>query len=291
MTSAGTSIAELLGSGMTLTASEAVAIARAALAFDPAHVTGSEASGRPLAATIFVEADGSIVGRHAASPTVSEVALLLRSLLPDGSPGVPGGLRYAIARALGEVDAPPFTSREDFSIVLSRFQTTDGPAGAQRMLGRVDDGGNLKAREPVERRRPNSATVTNLRRALREADSQLYEQQRSADAPVAPPARSRKAMAIASSFAAAILLFVAGAATRDQLRTPPPARTEVARAVPAAGDIVLDAPPPKPAVKAGVRAQKPTARVARNAPEPAKSTKNRGLFNRLHLQWLKKAFS
>ena len=98
-------------------------------------------------------------------------------------------------------------------------------------------------------------------------------------------------MAIASAVAAAILLFMAGAITRDQFGAPAPAGTEPARAVPAAGDIVLDAPPAKPAVKAVVRAQKPAARAARSVPASAKSTKNRGFFNRLHMQWLKKAFS
>jgi len=292
MTSARASIAELLGSGMTLTASEAVAIARAALAFDPTRAAGSDApSGLPLSDTIFVEPDGSIVGLHAAPPTITEVASLLRSLLPLGTPGVPGGLRYAIARALGEVDAPPFTSPEDFSIVLSRFQTAAGSSVAHEQLGRVEGGDNIKARERVERRRPDGATVTNLRRALREADSQLYEQRRTADAPAAARPRAYKAMAIASAVAAAILLFMAGAITRDQLGAPAPAATESARAVPAAGDIVLDAPPAKPAVKAVVRAQKPAARATRSVPASAKSTKNRGFFNRLHMEWLKKAFS
>ena len=65
---------------------------------------------------------------------------------------------------------------------------------------------------------PNGATVTNLRRALREADSQLYERQRSADAQVAKRPRAYKAMAIAASIAGAVLLFVAGAVTRDRMQ-------------------------------------------------------------------------
>jgi hypothetical protein len=287
MASARASIAEILAAGIPLTVSEAVAIARAALTFDPARATGSRArSAQPLTDTIFVEADGSIVGRHAA-PTISEVALLLRSLLPAGSPGVPGGLRYAIARAVGEVDAPPFASPEDFSIILSRFQTADGPAVAHGLLART--GENLKARRTVERRRPNGSTVTNLLRALREAGSRLYERQRWAEAQVATRPRARKAMAIAGVSAAAMLVFVAGAVTRDRIGTPAPASTEVAPTVPAASDIVLEAPPRKLAGKAVVRAQKPKVRAARVA--PARSTKNGGFFARLHLQWLKKAFS
>jgi hypothetical protein len=289
MPSARASIAELLRSGTTLTVSEAVAIARAALAFDPARATDSKApSGQPLPDTIFIEADGSIVGLHAAPPATSEVALLLQGLLPPGSPGVPGGLRYAIARALGEVDAPPFASPEDFSIILSRFQTVDGPAVAHGILAHINAGTTPKARETVERRRPNGATVTSLRRALREADSQLYEWQRSPDVKVATWPRARKAMAIAASLAAGVLLFVAGVATRDRIGTAP-ATTEAARAVPAAADIVLEAPPRKAAARARVREQKPKARAASAA--PATRAKNRGVFARLHLQWLKKAFS
>ncbi len=291
MASARTSIAEVLGCGIALTASEAVAIARAALACDLTRAAGSEApSGRPLPDTIFVEADGSIVGRHAAPPSISDVALLLRTLLPAGSPGVPGGLRYAIARALGEVDAPPFDSLEDFSIILSRFQTVDGPQVAQGMLARIEAGENRNARRTADRRRPNGATVTNLRRALREADSQLYERQRSADAQVAKRPRAYKAMAIAASIAGAVLLFVAGAATRDRIATPAPAEPEAARLVPAASDIELEAPPRKLPVKARVRAKKPKAVAVSSAPAP-NPTKNRGFFGRLHLQWLKKAFS
>ena len=291
MASARASIAELLDSGITLTVSEAVAIARAALAFDAARAPDSAApSGRPLPETILVEADGSIVGPDAAPPTISEVAQLLHGLLPSGSPGVPGGLRYAIARALGEVDAPPFGSPDDFSIILSRFQTADGPTVVHGMLARIgaDENESLNARKSVERRRPKGDTVTNLRRALREADSQLYERQRSAAAQAPKRPRARKAIAIVSSLAAAILLFVAGAFTRDRLGTPAPSGTEAARAVPAAADIVLEAPQ-KPAVKAGVRAQKPKVGAARAV--PAKSTKNRGVFDRFHLQWLKRAFT
>jgi hypothetical protein len=291
MASARASIAEVLGSGVPLTVSEAVAIARAALVFDLAQATSAGASsGRPLPDTIFVESDGSIVSRHGAPPAISDVAVLLRTLLPPGSPGVPGGLRYAIARALGEVDAPPFDSPEDFSIILSRFQTADGPALAHGLLTRIDAGENANSRRTADRRRPNGATVTNLRRALREADSQLYERQRSADAQVTKRPRTYKVVAIAASFAGAILLFMAGAATRDRIATPLP-QPEAARAVPAAGDIELEAPPRKLPVKARVRAKKPRV-VAVSSSAPAQSTpKSRGFFGRLHLQWLKKAFS
>ena len=291
MTSARASIAELLGSGMTLTASEAVAIARAALAFDPARAAGSDApSGLPLSDTIFVEPDGSIVSLHTAPPTISEVASL-RSLLPDGSPGVPGGLRYAIARALGEVDAPPFTSPEDFSIVLSRFQTASGPSAAHRQLGRVDPGETVKARERVERRRPDGATVTNLRRALREADSQLYEQRRAADGtgrgatPRVQGDGDRLGRRGGDPAVHGRRDHARSVRRRRRPATEPPARFPL----PATSCSTRRRRNPRSRPWFGRRSRR--ARATRSVPASAKSTKNRGSSDRLHMQWLKKAFS
>ena len=64
----------------------------------------------------------------AATPAVSEVAILLDALLTDATAPVPGGLRYAIARALLDVDAPPFDSLEDFSDAIARFEHGEAPA-------------------------------------------------------------------------------------------------------------------------------------------------------------------
>src|SRR3954470_2549698 len=59
--------------------------------------------GPPTASTVLVEADGSVLS--AASDTsfaVSELAALLDSIMPAAGTapiGIPGGLRYTIARA------------------------------------------------------------------------------------------------------------------------------------------------------------------------------------------------
>ena len=55
-------------------------------------------------------------------PSVASVANLLLTLLPPGTPNVPGPLRYAIARGLEAVEAPPFKSLAEFSKVLERFE-------------------------------------------------------------------------------------------------------------------------------------------------------------------------
>jgi len=55
-------------------------------------------------------------------PSVAGIADLLRALLPPGTPNVPAPLRYAIARGLGAVEAPPFGSLHEFSNALARFE-------------------------------------------------------------------------------------------------------------------------------------------------------------------------
>ena len=60
-------------------------------------------------------------------PNRSEAAILIEELLPEG-PARAGPLRYALARALHEVAAPPYDSLADFSRALRRFET--GPRAA-----------------------------------------------------------------------------------------------------------------------------------------------------------------
>ena len=292
------SIAELLGSGIRLTAPEAVAIARAALTCAPAS-PGTAAEPVDVPATTFIEPDGSIVYCGAHAPAIGEVARLLKSLLPEGSPGVPGGLRYAIARALHEVDAPPFGSPDEFLNTLARFQTVAAPDVMEGRRGPIDSHETSRPRVPIERRRPQGATVTNLRYALREADSRLYKQQRSSEAAPTQAARpfvGRRTAVIVAGIAAGILIFAAGVATRDHLAPAPvlapdlaPGLAEAtATSVPPPADIVLEPPVRKTAV-VKVKAQPGARAVSRKVAD--KESKNRGFFQRMHLQWLRKAFS
>src|SRR5262249_62358412 len=50
-----------------------------------------------------------------ATPAVSEIAALLETLIPSGTPRVSGPLRYAIAPALLAVDPPPSHPLAHFS--------------------------------------------------------------------------------------------------------------------------------------------------------------------------------
>src|SRR5262249_15420438 len=104
------------------------------------------------------------------------LAILLQQLLPPGTPKVPGALRYGIARALHDVDAPPFDSIEDFSRALERFETGDRTAVVRALVERATTVmlDRLRPRNRDDRRRlmPSS---TDFRRELRAADARYYQ--------------------------------------------------------------------------------------------------------------------
>lgn len=66
---------------------------------------------------------------------VARAAHLLETLLPSFDAGgrVPGALRLILARALGTLDLPPYSSLQDFADTLSRFAAVD-PEHCVRML-------------------------------------------------------------------------------------------------------------------------------------------------------------
>jgi len=107
-------LSHLRGRGVRLETHEAVALARELLA----HPCGI-----PTPENIQLGSDGSASCISTdGTPSVMSVADLLHRLLPDGTPDVPASLRYAIARGLEVVEAPPFGSPEEFSNALARFE-------------------------------------------------------------------------------------------------------------------------------------------------------------------------
>ena len=107
-------LSHLLARGVRLETHEAVALARELLA----HPCGI-----PTPENIQLGSDGSASCISTdGMPSVASVADLLLTLLPAGTPHVPAPLRYAIARGLGAVEAPPFASLGQFSSVLERFE-------------------------------------------------------------------------------------------------------------------------------------------------------------------------
>jgi hypothetical protein len=107
-------LSHVLARGVRLETHEAVALVRELLA----HPCGI-----PTPENIQLGADGSASCISTdGMPSVASVADLLLTLLPAGTPNVPAPLRYAIARGLEAVEAPPFASLGEFSRTLERFE-------------------------------------------------------------------------------------------------------------------------------------------------------------------------
>jgi WD40-like Beta Propeller Repeat len=121
-------LADLIAEGVRIEPHEAVAIAQLLIE------SGAVA---PSLENVEVTSDGaaSCIGCDV-TPAVFEIACLLQTLIPSGTPRVPGPLRYAIARGLLDVDAPPFDSLDEFSQSLGRFERGDRRAVVRGLVGR-----------------------------------------------------------------------------------------------------------------------------------------------------------
>src|SRR5438132_6976776 len=224
------SLSQLRARGVTFGPHEAVAIAQSLI--HRADISAGAASrpfGPPALDTVVLRSDGSVVCTCSdATPAVSEIAILLQSMLPPGVTRVPGGLRYAIGRALLEVDAPPFDSLDDFSRTLARYEQGEREDVIRRLLDRREPARVLPHTpaapaapaapvSPVsmERRRAG-AHVDELRRQLRAVDRQQYEHlvRPSPRVAVDRPARWRRPALIAAGLAAAIVMIAVGELVR-----------------------------------------------------------------------------
>jgi hypothetical protein len=209
------SVAEVLGAGVEIQPEEAVAIVQQLIValrdLTPPH-TAKPPYGPPTADTVHLAADGAVLCRACeATPAVSEIARLLETMLPL-STRTPGGLRYAMARALLDVDVPPFDSLDDFAETLARYERGPRSQVVAGVMQRFGHKRSVVVRGAAERRRdPRS---TELRRALREADRRLYLQKAATEAVAATvanrPHHPRATRAAAGCVAAGLLLIVTG---------------------------------------------------------------------------------
>jgi hypothetical protein len=290
------SIADLLRSGVSLQTPEAVAIVQQLIFSRPADVPPRPPFGPPTIENVFVGADGAVTCvACAATCAVSEMAALLQAMLPPARPGVPGSLRYAIARALLEVDAPPFDSLDEFSRALARHERGDRMAAVRDLFARI--GPALS-----DRRRLDPA-VSQLRRELREADARLYDQQLALDAlgaMLTHAGRAPRRLAVAAIVAAAaVTIGAASIELRDRIDTPvstrplpspsaaavPETAVPVSRPAPMAGSsdrVHTSARTAAPAV-----AEKPAVRRAAPAANP---TRDRTAPHRSRFHWLRTRF-
>jgi hypothetical protein len=237
------SVAEVQEAGVAIDADEAVAIAQqvvAALRSGEGRETVGPPYGPPTPSTVFLDADGSVHCRASeTTPAVSEVAILLQAMLPAQSLRVPGGLRYAIARALLDVDVPPFDSLDDFSETLARYERGPREPMVRRVLQRLDSRRALAPVTAADRRRHPRAA--ELRRALREADARLYLQKLEAEAVgeavASRAAHSRSLRPAAAAVAAGLLMILAGELIEGWHR---PGRATPTAAIPADRDLSHD---------------------------------------------------
>jgi hypothetical protein len=112
--------------GIQLKSHEAVALVQQ-LIYSDGKVELTPPFGPPTLDSVAICPDGRVVSRASAvTPVMSEIGRLLDDMLPRGRGiPVPGGLRYAIARAMLEVDVAPFDSLAALSTTLARFETGD----------------------------------------------------------------------------------------------------------------------------------------------------------------------
>jgi hypothetical protein len=256
------SIAELQRGGVILEAVEAVAITQQLIQALRQSSSGGALEppyGPPTASNVMLSGDGSVsCTACGTTPAISEIAIFLDSLVPAGSPRVPGGLRYLIARGLLEVDVAPFDSLDELAEALKRHERGERSEVIRCLLKRAEPQCAGALVLSGDRRR-GKTTATDLRRALRDADARLYSQQVVVWTPVAqpPPSRTRTAPAIAACIGSGLLLIVAGefmygrgstGATEPVLVTSSPAASMKAEPVdaPAMPAIVAD-PAPEPA--------------------------------------------
>jgi hypothetical protein len=321
-TSTSSSIAELQKAGVILRANEAVAIAQQ-LIDNPLGGASQIAPpyGPPSPGNIFVDDEGVVVCRACATtPAVSEIAVFLQTLLPDGTPHVPGALRYTIARALLEVDAPPFDSIQQLSDALTRFESGDRTAVVRGLVARAHSVwlDRMRAPSAVDRRRlmPSS---TDFRRELRAADARYYDLVRAdtqvrpyedvgADRRVGPERKRASALVVGVAIGLGLIRIGEFMHTRSapfhptvsaaQSAPPRAALPDAASAtVPAAVAVattgaVVDAPA-NSIVRRSVRREASTPRAIATAtktasrPQPRGEQKRSSIMDRAPLRWLR----
>jgi hypothetical protein len=258
------SLAELRRAGLVFTPDEVVAIAEQLIHARSVDVPAAPFG--PLAADrIRVASDGSVrCSGCDATPSPAELAILLLDVL-DGTPHVPGGLRYALARALHEVDAPPFDSLDEFWSTLARFAPPKGDEVVRRLLARWD------------RRRPAPST-SDLRQQLREADRRLFEVESRVE-PIRRVERPVRRWAVAAVFAAVVTTIAAASVAGDRAPAFPAVTPPQADAAPSV------TPAEAPTVDARPIASTANARAA-DRTRPKRPVSHTARTRTVRLNWL-----
>lgn len=291
---------DLLDSGVAVRSSEAVAIVQRLMHEDTGATDAAGPCGPLALHNVEIDSNGDVrCMATAATPSVYETAVLLQELLSAGTTPVPGALRYTVSRALLEVDAPPFDSRQQFGAALARFEDGDRADAIAALHARAS------TRGPRSDRRRATTAHAGLRRELRDSDLRLYAAMAALRPAVAPGHSRVNAGPIAGCMLAGAALIAAGGAT-SAVR-----HASVAEPVPPvverrtyAADIALPAQQPALEPDVTVRTQpRPAARPARRNVrsaaagrtrrepriEPARQRRpadaDRGVIARIRFEW------
>ena len=171
------SLADLSAAGVRLRPSEAVTIVREVVL----QVARGDLAGIPSPHVIRIAASGAVAieGPVAAGGALlTRAAQLLESLLPsfDSAPEfrAPGALRLVVARALGTLDLPPYTSLDEFAAALARFAAPDSVALLRELAVTWADAIGLqqqsRAAQPSD-----ELSISDIRRARRATGLTLAE--------------------------------------------------------------------------------------------------------------------
>ena len=152
---------------------EAVAVVQQLIASNLAAPQPAPPYGPPALDNVFLSDEGDVVCRACvATPAVSEIGKLLQSMLPADAK-IPGALRYALARALLEVDARPFDWLDELSAGLARHEQGDRRDVLRSLWERASPPAVAAFPGDLDRRRAAPANA-ELRRHLRQADAELF---------------------------------------------------------------------------------------------------------------------
>lgn len=230
---------------------EAVAIAQQLMHDCVGNAGARPPFGPPSLDSLAIGADGSVRCTHNdATPSVPEVAIVLQQLIAHTDSRVPGGLRYAIGRALLEVEAPPFDSLDEFSQALERFERgerTNAIAGLYaRAVATAPDLLTPAALADDGDRRRRMPSATEIRRQLRDADLRLYQIQQLAQGPIrnSPTPRQRSIRGpVAACMLTGLVLVVVGEVARGvPVQHEVKSTSMVSTQVEPAADLVMPAP-------------------------------------------------
>ncbi len=161
------SLAQLAAADIRLRPAEAVAIVSEICR----RCANGQLRGVPPAGVIKLTREGAMTveGPTTTGDDVARAAQLLNDLIAefDAAPEyrASGGLRLVIARALGELDFPPYASLADFCSALRRFSGTERVDDIARALFHVWE--RACAPRALQSRPTGALTISDIRRARR----------------------------------------------------------------------------------------------------------------------------